>query len=252
MTRPSSRVAIELIPRDAQSLNADLDQVKNLVPGVTTINLPDLLRLPLRSWDGAALAHRQGFAAIPHIRATDIAPTAPLPCAEQEGIREILVIAGDPPPNDSHPSWPNSSAQIIARYQREAPHLKVYAAFDPYRRAPWQELDDIKQKRDAGAAGFFTQPLFDKRFFELSASWLENDVVFWGLSPVIGPKARGYWERVNHVVFPGDFEPSLDANIAFARAILTEIRARGDNAYLMPLRVALDAYLAPLADLLNT
>lgn len=247
-----TRIAIELIPRDADNLNADLTQVRQIAPDISTINLPDLLRLPLRAWEGAALARAQGFTAIPHIRAIDIAPDAPLPCAEQEGIEEILVVAGDPPPDETHRVWPNSSAQIIARYQREAPHLKVYAAFDPYRRAPWQELEDVKQKRDAGAAGFFTQPLFDRRMFDLSASWLEDDCVFWGISPVIGPKSRAYWERVNHVVFPRDFDPSLDANVAFARTLLTDIRALGGNAYLMPLRVALDAYLAPLSDLLKS
>ncbi|GBR04987.1 methylenetetrahydrofolate reductase [Asaia siamensis] len=246
-----SRVAIELIPRDRQSLNADLALLRQIAPTVETINLPDLLRLPLRSWEGAALAQNHGYTAIPHIRAVDIAPDAPLPCAEQEGISEVLVIAGDPPPDATHQVWPNSSAQIIARYRREAPHLTVYAAFDPYRRAPWQELEDLKRKRDAGAAGFFTQPLFDQRMFELSASWLERDRVFWGLSPVIGPKSRAYWERVNHVVFPHDFDPSLEANIAFARSLLAEIRRRNENAYLMPLRVSLDSYLGPLSDLLK-
>ena len=246
-----SRVAIELIPRDADCLNDDLATVKRIAPSVSTINLPDLLRLPLRSWQGADLARAQGYAAIPHIRAIDIDPDGPLPCAEQAGLQEVLVIAGDPPPDETHRTWPNSSASIIARYRREAPHLRIYAAFDPYRRAPWQELEDIQRKRDAGAAGFFTQPLFDMRMFDLCASWLENDDVFWGLSPVIGPKARAYWERVNHVVFPSEFEPALEANIAFARTILTAIRARGESAYLMPLRVPLEAYLAPLADLLT-
>ncbi|MDR6183897.1 methylenetetrahydrofolate reductase [Asaia bogorensis] len=247
-----SRIAIELIPRDTQSLTEDLATVRQIAPDVSTINLPDLLRLPLRSWEGAALAQGHGYAAIPHIRAIDIDPDAPLPCAEQEGLREILVIAGDPPPDSTHRIWPNSSADIIARYRREAPHLTVYAAFDPYRRAPWQELETIQQKRDAGAAGFFTQPLFDQRLFDLCASWLENDQVFWGLSPVIGPKSRAYWERVNHVVFPSDFEPKLDANIAFARTILEAVRARGESAYLMPLRVPLADYLTPLRDLLTS
>ncbi|GBQ11283.1 methylenetetrahydrofolate reductase [Swaminathania salitolerans] len=246
-----SRIAIELVPRDAATLERDLETVRTLLPGIGTINIPDLLRLDLRSWEGGAIARDRGFAAIPHIRAVDIDPDLPLPCAGQEGIGEILVIAGDPPPDSTHRVFPNTSADIIARYRREAPHLAVYAAFDPYRRAPWQELEDIQRKRDAGAAGFFTQPLFDRRMFELSASWLEKDTVFWGISPVIGPKARAYWERVNHVVFPRDFDPGLEANIAFAAMMLREIRARNENAYLMPLRVDLEAYLAPLRDVLS-
>lgn len=89
------------------------------------------------------------------------------------------------------------------------------------------------------------------RMLELSASWLENDCVFWGISPVIGPKSRAYWERVNHVVFPQDFEPSLEANIAFAREVLRFAVEQGDNAYLMPLRVDLAAYLGPLRDVMG-
>ncbi|AOX15784.1 methylenetetrahydrofolate reductase [Kozakia baliensis] len=244
-----SRIAVELVPRDNETLLRDFEVVRETAPEVSAINLPDLLRMPVRSWEGAATLRAAGpLPIIPHVRAIDIAPGAPLPGAEDEGLREVLIIAGDPPPDETHRVYPNTSEEIIARYRREAPHLTVYGAFDPYRRAPYQELEALQRKRDAGASGFFTQPLFDRRLLELSASWLEKDTVFWGVSPVIGPKSRAYWERVNHVVFPSDFEPTLDANIAFAREVLQFARARNDNAYLMPLRVDLAKYLTPLRD----
>ena len=186
-----SRVAIELIPRNRETLFQSLEIVRHSIPEIDTINIPDLLRLPIRSWEGAALVHRHfGCHAIPHIRAIDIAPDAPLPCTMQDGVDQVLVVAGDPPPNAAYKTYPNTAVDIIQRYQREAPHIKVFAAFDPYRQAPHLELTHLQRKRDAGAVGFFTQPIFDERMFELCASWLENDAVFWGLSPVIGYKSR--------------------------------------------------------------
>lgn len=35
-----TRIAIELIPRDADNLNADLTQVRQIAPDISTINLP--------------------------------------------------------------------------------------------------------------------------------------------------------------------------------------------------------------------
>ena len=52
------RVSIELVPRNVESLEADLALVRERLPAVTTINIPDLLRFELRSWDACALARR--------------------------------------------------------------------------------------------------------------------------------------------------------------------------------------------------
>lgn len=242
----SGRLAVELVPRSREGLLADAALVRGILPEMSVINVPDLLRLPIRSWEAAALLEGQAGSIIPHIRAVDVDPERPLHGADDPALREVLVISGDPPPDPTHRIWPQSSAEIIARYRRELPHLTVYAAFDPYRRSPREELEEIARKRDAGAAGFFTQPLFDRRMLDLCMNWLHDDTVFWGLSPVIGPKSRAYWERVNRIVFPRDFDPSLDANIAFAAEVLMLAAERGDSAYLMPLRVDLEAYLTPL------
>lgn len=245
--RPRGRLAVELVPHGPDSLLKNAALVRDVLPEASVINVPDLLKMSTRSWDAATLLHGCGTETIiPHVRAIDVNPNAPLPGAEDPSLREVLIVGGDPPPDDTHPTWPNSSPDIITRYRRELPHLNVYAVFDPYRRAPRDELDDLQRKRDAGAAGFFTQPLFELPMLDLCMNWLAQDTVFWGISPVIGPKSRNYWERVNRVVFPRDFDPSLDANIALAQALLTRVTERGDSAYLMPLRVDLTAYLSPL------
>ncbi|QHM91299.1 methylenetetrahydrofolate reductase [Acetobacter pasteurianus] len=243
-----SRLSVELIPRSAEALAADVATVKATFPAADTLNIPDLMRFPLRSWDAAALVRPQFGNVIPHIRAIDIAPDAPLPGADQPGLEEILVVHGDPPADLSHRTYPNSTESIIRRYRREAPHLKIYAAFDPYRRAPWKELEDVARKKEAGAIGFFTQPVFDLKLFDLCREWMQGECVFWGLSPVIGPKSRSYWETTNHIVFPRDFSPTLDANIQFAQTVLKELAQEKGKAYLMPVRIKLEQYLPALQD----
>ncbi|GBQ63288.1 5,10-methylenetetrahydrofolate reductase [Ameyamaea chiangmaiensis NBRC 103196] len=245
------RIAVELVPRDADNLLADARMVRDCFPVADTINIPDLLRLPLRSWDAARMVREAGLtgAAVPHVRAIDIAPDGPLPGLDDPDLREILVVRGDPPADLRHTVYPNTAEDVIARYRRAAPHLRIYAAFDPYRRAPYRELEAMRRKRDAGADGFFTQPLFDRKMLDLCLEWLRGESVFWGLSPVIGPKSRSYWETTNHVVFPRDFAPTLDANIAFARETMRTVAAEGGSVYLMPLRVRLERYLPPLLDL---
>ena len=241
-----ARLSVELVPRSAEALLEEVHAVRTLMPAADTLNVPDLTRFPLRSWEAARLAQPVYGRVIPHIRAIDIAPDAPLPGADQPDLQEILIVHGDPPADLSRRTYPNSTESVIRRYRREAPHLRLYAAFDPYRRAPWQELEDVARKKEAGASGFFTQPVFDRRLFDLCREWMRDECVFWGLCPVIGPRARSYWETTNHVVFPHDFSPTLDANIAFASAVLKELSDDAGHAYLMPVRVKLEQYLPPL------
>lgn len=246
-----SRLSVELIPRSEDALAQDVTSVKTLFPAADTLNIPDLMRFPLRSWDAAAQTMPQFGTVVPHVRAIDIAPGAPLPGSTLPGLKEVLVVHGDPPADLAHRTYPNSTESIIRRYRKEAPHLRIYAAFDPYRRALWRELEDIARKKDAGAEGFFTQPVFDLKLFDLCREWLQDEQVFWGLSPVIGPRSRSYWETTNHVVFPKDFEPTLDANIQFAQSVLRQLSQDQGCAYLMPLRVKLDQYLPPLMSALT-
>ncbi len=246
-----SRVSVELVARDEETIRREATELRDCLPAVSMINIPDIIRFDLRSWEAARMVAGQFSSVVPHIRAIDIDPNGPLPGLDVPGLTEILVIQGDPPADLGHRTWPNTSESVIRRYRREAPHLAVYAAFDPYRRAPYRELEDVARKKDAGACGFFTQPVFDSRMLDLCRDWLRDETVFWGFSPVIGPKSRSYWETTNHIVFPRDFEPTLDANISFAERAVREIRDEGGNVYLMPVRIRLASYLAPLAGVLG-
>jgi methylenetetrahydrofolate reductase (NADPH) len=105
---------------------------------------------------------------------------------------------------------------------------------------------NVAQKRAAGASGFFTQPLFDLRDVDRCAALLDDTTTFWGLSPVVSDRSQRYWQQVNRVQFPSEFVPTLHWNQRFALRFLSEIADRGGNAYLMPIKVDIERYLAPL------
>ncbi len=240
------RISVELVPRSEAEVYADASLVHAAMPEVNAFNIPDLMRFPLRSWDACAIAGKILPAAIPHIRAIDIPPAGDLPMAEAilaSGLSEVLVIRGDPPHDLSHQTYPNTSVDIIRRFKRDHPKLKVFAAFDPYRQSFRDELDAVARKVDAGADGFFTQPIFDLRLLEVCAEMLRGHNVFWGIAPVVGPRARAYWETTNKVIFPSDFNPTLEWNRTFARAAIRAVQNLNGDVYLMPIRVDLAKYL---------
>ena len=245
------RLSVELVPRGTTELQADASLVLAALPAVDAFNIPDLTRFSLRSWEACAVTRKLLAAGIPHIRAIDIPPGEALPMADalrQAGVSEVLVVRGDPPRDLSQRTWPNTSEDIIRRFKRHHPELRVYAAFDPYRLGLRDELIGVMRKLDAGADGFFTQPLFDVRLMEICMDMLEGQNVYWGVAPVLGARAKAYWETTNRVVFPRDFAPEMAWNRDFARAALKLIRARGGNAYLMPIRVDLAGYLSGLLE----
>ncbi len=243
------RISVELIPRGEAELLGDAKTVRSAMPRASAFNIPDLMRFPMRSWDACRLTSAILPASIPHIRAIDIPPGDDLPLAEAiqaAGLGEVLVIRGDPPHDMSHRTYPNSSEDIIRRFKRSCPGLRVYAAFDPYRLGFRDELTAAHRKLDAGADGFFTQPLFDLRLLEICAGMLAGQDVFWGIAPVVGERSQAYWETTNRVIFPTGFAPTLGWNRAFATNAVRTIQGFGGNVYFMPIRVNLAAYLTGL------
>ena len=240
------RISVELVPRSEEGLREDLKTTQNSVKGVDVINIPDLLRLDIRSWEGAAIAQEYFPAVMPHIRAIDVDLTKPLamrPELRRSGITEVLVIEGDPPQDMSHKFYPTVTTDVIQKFHQEMPEVKVYAGIDQYRGSMRQEMYRIQRKLQAGAVGFFTQPFFDLRFMEMYADMLEGQNVYWGVSPVMSERSQSYWELKNNVVFPKGFEPTLNWSIDFSRKALEFVKKRGANLYLMPIKSNLEAYL---------
>ncbi len=243
------RISIELVPRNSQSLQADLEMIKSSFPQVDTVNIPDLLRFELRSWDGCKYVKNYYQQAIPHIRAIDLDINKPLPFAENLHklvIGEVLVLTGDPPQDMTRKIYPSTSTDLIKKFKKDHPTIKVYAAIDQYRTSMRGELDNIRRKIDAGADGFFTQPFFDLRLMEIYAEQLEGLEVFWGISPVTSEKSVNYWETKNHLIFPAGFQPTLEWNINFAKKALEFTEELDSHIYFMPIRTKIRAFLSGL------
>jgi len=241
------RVSVELVPRDEASLREALGLVAPYREQIDVINIPDLLRMPMRSWEGAAVAQEQFPTAMPHIRAMDIDLDAELPMKSylrEHNIREVLVIQGDPPQDMMHEVYPTTTTDVIRKFREEMPEVKVYAGIDQYRSSMAQERYRIQRKVQAGAAGFFTQPFYDMRYLEMYADMLTGLEVYWGVSPVMTRRSQSYWERKNHVVFPRSFAPTLDWSVEFTREVMAFADKNDASLYVMPIKTNLEAYLA--------
>ncbi len=239
-------ISIEIVARNEAQIAETLMQVRDLCPSVNTINVPDILRYKIRSWDAVPMVSPHFSHVIPHIRAVDFDLHKPFPLLDQiarDGITEILVISGDADKNSLHPVFPTTSIPLIKKLKQELPDLTVYAGLDPYRDSLQSELRYTREKIDAGADGLFTQPFFDLRLMEIYADLLPKVPIYWGVSPVLTENSRNYWETVNRVVFPAAFEFTIDWNRLFAQAALDFARAHNGNIYYMPIRADIKEYL---------
>lgn len=242
-------ISIELVPRSEASIAADLETLRRDFPATRMVNIPDLLRFDLRSWDACKMAISDLDRAIPHIRAMDFPAKAAGELASRLrgfGLREALIVRGDAPQDLARPVHSTTSAELIRALKEIDPELKLYAVFDPYRRGLRSELDDVKEKIDAGAVGLFTQPFFDLQFMKVCADVLPELEIFWGLAPVVTAGNRRYWEVKNRAFFPSHFEPSLEWNREFASSCIEWAKETEENLYFMPIRLGLNEYLGGL------
>jgi len=242
-------VSLEIVARDISSLQEDA-AVSRFYPGINCINIPDLPRFSVRSWEGCAAVKSlipPETALIPHLRARDFSLDKPFPPADffrKNGISRALVIAGDPLPGESDKEGESNTIGLIKKIKAEIPELEIFAGFDPYRTNIRYELDYLAAKEQAGATGFMSQPFFDLRLLELYAEYLEGKNVFWGTAPVLGESSKHYWESRNRAIFPRSFLPDLIWNITFARQALDYCKHNGFNLYLMPMKADIKTYLS--------
>jgi len=237
-------ISIELVPRSAQLLEEECLAVKAKFPTLEVANIPDILRMPIRSWEAGRIAKRYFRRVIPHLRAIDFSLTE---AGDIEGaiagFDEVLIISGDPPRDFSRLTYPTTSVDLITFVKQRFPHIRIYAGVDPYRSGPRAELGYLKRKREAGADAFFTQPFFCLHLLEAYISMLSSYDVFWGISPVLSEKSRSYWEATNQAVFASDYQHTMEYNQSFARSFLERLSGDRSHVYFMPIRTDTVMYL---------
>lgn len=239
-------ISIELVPRSHDEINAQISEIKEKIPLVDTLNVPDLLRFTVRSWEACVHGLHLFQNVIPHVRAIDFNLRGRFELCEtfhESKLGSILVITGDKPQDTSKKVYRNSSLELIRVLKKEMPHLRVYAGIDPYRSSLSRELDYIKDKVEAGADGFFTQPFFDLRLLDMYMEHLEDQCVYWGICPVTSEKSKSYWECKNEAIFPKASNLNYSSNVELARSILKRAQESNTNIYFMPIRTDPVQYL---------
>ena len=243
------RISVELVPRSYEHLDEECEQLRLAYPDLDTINIPDLLRMPIHSWEACRYSKRYFSHVIPHLRAIDFDLHHPRHLEESiEGFSEVLVVSGDLPQGIHRQVYATRCLDMINHIVKHHPEIKVYAGLDPYRQDIREELQYARAKLAAGATALFTQPFFSVSLMLSYRELLGEAPIYWGLSPVTGVKSKNYWEYTNHAVFPCDFEFTLEANQAFARRLLQEIQEWDGHAYFMPIKVNTMTYLSGVLD----
>lgn len=239
-------VSVEIVPCDHDHLIHERDYLANEHRLITTINVPDIARFRLRSWDACAILTQDQHRIIPHLPASRINTCDELPFTRpflRLGISEVLIVSGDAPNGFGDVTFRTTIFDVLTKIREEMPGTKVYAALDPYRSNIRHELDYAERKLRGGFDGFFTQPFFDLDLMRFYESQLSHVPIYWGIAPVISEGARSYWETRNHVVFPRHFKPTMSWNVGYAREFIVHMRTTGQPCYIMPIRVPLTEYL---------
>lgn len=237
-------ISIELVPRSVAALEEECVALKARFPKLEMVNIPDILRMPLRSWEACRIAKKYFPRVIPHLRAIDFCLTKEGDIEQAiGGFDEVLIIAGDPPRDFSRLTYPTTTTELIAFLKHRFPRLRIYAGVDPYRRGPRAELDYVKRKIEAGADGFFTQPFFCLHLLDAYLSMMSAHSVFWGISPVLSEKSRSYWEATNQAIFSSDYQHTMEYNQSFARALMSRLSGENAHTYFMPVRTNTVTYL---------
>lgn len=242
------KISFEIVPRSKEAFVEQYQFVQSLGPAINLINVPDIQRFSIRSWETVKEVDRSRHQFIPHIRAIDfdIKSGDIFRIIEEYELDHVLLVSGDPPEGLKRSFHKTSVVDLIRAVKQQFPDVEVYAGFDSHRSGVQDECNYIKRKADAGASGFFSQPFYDIRMIEIYAEQMQGLETYIGLSPITTQSSMQYWEVKNQVQFPQDFKPEYDWNIAFANQAIELAKAAGLNIYFMPIRIDLEKYFGQI------
>ena len=245
------KVSFEIVPRNAQAFEQQYHFASSLGETIQYINVPDIQRFDIRSWECHDRIERDKHRFVPHFRAIDfdIKEGRIFQIIETHQLNHVLLVTGDPPDGLNRIFYNTSVVDLIREIKKRFPAITVYAGFDPHRSGVQDECLYIQRKVDAGVDGFFSQPFYDIRMVEIYLEQMQGLETFIGLSPVTSEASRHYWEVKNKVRFPASFRPDYEWNIAFANQAIHIARQTRNHIYFMPIRTDLERYFAGIEGL---
>lgn len=236
-------ISLELVPRDKALFLEEIDWAKEHIPVLTHLNIPDLVRLPIRSWE-AARWKAGVYPTIIHVRACDFSPstiTAFYNMLKENNLSHLLIVQGD---TEVHGNEGFSTLEMIRELKSLDASLHLYAALDPYRHSLRDEMHYLEEKRKAGAEALLTQPFFEKALLQEYIKACQGLSVWWGISPILSEKSLLYWREKNHVPLPDTYDLSLEANVHWAQQMFEMVSQQKEYAiYIMPIKVDIKTYL---------
>lgn len=237
-------ISFEIVPRSLEAFEQQYRFVQQLDSGINTINVPDIQRFDMRSWELATRIDRSQYRFVPHFRAIDfkISSGDLFRIIDDYQLDSVLLVTGDPPEGLKRAYYNTDVVDLIHAVRQRYPALNIYAGFDPHRSGVQDECDYIQRKVDAGAGGFFSQPFYDSRMIEIYAEQMQGLETYIGISPITTKASMNYWEVKNKVKFPKNFQTDYQWNIDFAHKVMALAAANDLHVYFMPIRIDLERY----------
>lgn len=159
------KISFEIVPRSIEAFNDQYHFVESLGEAIDIINVPDIQRFSIRSWQVQPQIDTQRYQFLPHFRAIDfkIDGGELFRIVEEYQLTQLLLVSGDPPEGLQRKFYNTDVVDLIKVLKQRYPELKIFAGFDPHRQGLQDECEYIQRKIDAGVSGFFSQPFFDVR-----------------------------------------------------------------------------------------
>ncbi|KAF3977490.1 MAG: methylenetetrahydrofolate reductase [Methylococcales symbiont of Iophon sp. n. MRB-2018] len=241
------KISFEIVPRTTQAFDDQYQFALSLGKSISMINVPDIQRFDIRSWDTVDKIDRNVHQFVPHFRATDFSLESGdiFKIIEENELDHVLLVSGDPP-EGMRKVHDTSVLDLIASVGKRFPEVTIHAGFDPHRSGLQDECDYVFRKVDAGASSFFSQPFYDPRLIEIYAEHLQEVDTFIGLSPITTTSSKNYWKVKNKVKFPNAFKAEYAWNIDFSNQVIAMAQEMNFNIYFMPIRIDLERFFGAL------
>ncbi len=259
-------VTAEVDPPRGTLIERTLDEVRKVAPYVDAVNLSDapMAHLRMSPFVIARLVEEHtGVEAIPHLTARDrntLALQAELLGASAVGVKNVLLLGGDPPERGDHPfakpvyevgavelvrlaATLNQGRNWAGGALEGKTDLFLGAAANPGARDPALEAEKVHAKIEAGARFFQTQPVFSldeaERFLAALGRLPQGVFFLFGVLPLVSAKMAervAAWASVPAELALALKQEGAAAGYAWARRTVHALREAGAaGVHLFPL-----------------